>query len=535
MTLCFALGWIDVTVLVVALLGAVAVGLWASRKNRSADAFLYADRSMPWWAILGSIVATETSAVTVLSVTGVGFGTVGMKFVQFGIGLMIGRLVVAWVFMPMFFAGRLGSAYEVLERRFGIVARRFAAAMFLVARNLGDGLRLYLGALVLQVLFKELLKENVSDEWVLAICVLITGGVTIIYTCLGGIRSVVWNDCLQMLIYMAGGIATLFIIADLMPGGWGAITQQMDSAKLNPFDFGTELSDNQTYFGRALSENNLFWASVIGGAVLGMGTHGTDQMMVQRYLSTRTRRQASLALSVSGLVIVLQFALFLFIGVCLGVFYDGQAVKPDAADKVYQHFIIHHFPYNTGLAGLMLAAVLAATMSTLSSSFSASASSLLNDFVKPLLRTPMSEKRLLRLSQVMAVGFGLVQMVIGIWAQSWGGISVVYSVLGIAGFVFGVLLGMFALAMLVPRAGTAAVMAGALAALASVTFVKFGLPAIAFDSDTSLPFRLHQWAVNPDTGRIAVASHWYALIGSSTALLVGGLVSRVFPAGRERE
>ncbi len=480
------LGWIDVTVLVAVLLSALGIGLWASRRNKSADAFLYADRSMPWWAILGSIVATETSAVTVLSVTGVGYGDVGMKFLQFGFGLLLGRLVVAAVFMPLFFSGRLTSAYEVLEKRFGITVRRFAGAMFLVARNIGDGLRLYLGALVLQVLLGFSLIE----------CVLITGVITIVYTCLGGIRSVVWNDCIQLLIYVAGGIATLFFLANLIPGGWGAMFDGIPPGKLNPFDFGF-----------TLSENNQVWASVLGGAVLGMGTHGTDQMMVQRYLSTRTRQQASLALSVSGLVIVFQFALFLFIGVCLGIFYDGRADAPEKADQVYQHFIVNYFPTNSGLAGLMLAAVLAATMSTLSSSFSASASSLLNDFVRPLLRQPMNERRMLRVSQVMAVGFGCLQMLVGITAQWWGGPSVVFAVLGIAGFVFGVLLGVFALAMLVPRAGTAAVLIAAAVALAAVSFVKFGLP---------------RWD-------IVVASHWLALIGSGTALTVGGVVSLLMP------
>ncbi|MFN3168215.1 MAG: sodium:solute symporter family transporter [Phycisphaeraceae bacterium] len=470
--------------LLLALAVAVGVGLWASRKNKSADAFLYADRSLPWWAILGSIVATETSAVTVLSVTGVGYGDVGMRFLQFGLGLLLGRSLVAAFFMPMFFAGKLGSAYEVLGKRFGAPVRRLAGAMFLVARNLGDALRLYLGALVLQVLLGLGLVE----------CVLITGCVTIVYTCLGGIRSVVWNDCIQLLIYMAGGVATLFFIAHQIDGGWGGMIRHIEPGRLNPLDFGF-----------TLSENNQFWASVVGGAVLGMGTHGTDQMMVQRYLSTNTRKQASLALTLSGLVIVIQFALFLFIGVCLSVFYDGRADAPEKADQVYQHFIVHHFPPNSGLAGLMLAAVLAATMSTLSSSFSASASSLLNDFVRPMRRKPMSERGLLRVSQLMAVGFGGVQMVIGVWAQWWGGPSVVFAVLGIAGFVFGILLGVFALAMLVPRAGSAAAMAGALLGLAVLTGVKFGLPVLG----------------------VQVASHWLALIGSATVLVVGGSLSFV--------
>ena len=481
------LGWIDWTVLLAALASAVGIGLWASRRNRTTDAFLYADRSMPWWAILGSIVATETSAATVLSVTGIGYGPVGMKFVQIGLGLLLGRLVVAWLFMPLFFNGRLGSAYEVLEQRFGLAPRRSAGAMFLVARNLNDGLRLYLGALVMQQLI------GVDLLW----SVLIVGGVTTVYTCIGGIRSVVWNDCLQMLIYLVGGVATLFFLAHIMPGGWHAMTGPDVMNKLDPFDFGFELSNK-----------NQFWAAVLGGAVLGMGTHGTDQMFVQRYLSTKTWKQASLALSISGVVVVFQFALFLFIGICLGVFYAGRPDAPLEGDKVYQHFIIHYFPTNTGMAGLMLAAVLAATMSTLSSSFSASASSLLNDLVKPALRRPLGARRELHVSQLMAVGFGVLQVVIGYTAQWWGG-TVVNSALAISGFVFGVLLGMFALAMLKPHAHTAAVLIAAGFALAVVSFVQFGMPLLG----------------------TPVASYWLALIGVSSALLVGLPLAHFLPRG----
>jgi len=479
------LGWIDWTVLLAALASAIAVGLWTSRRNKTADAFLYAERSMPWWAILGSIVATETSAATVLSVAGYGYSETGMKFVQIGFGLLLGRLFVAWLFMPMFFAGRLSSAYEVLEQRCGVGPRRFAGAMFLVARNLGDGLRLFLGALVMQELIGVSLLHGV----------LIVGGVTIVYTCLGGIRSIVWNDCIQLLIYMVGGVATLIFLADLLPGGWHAMTGHAVTDKLNPFDFGFDLSNK-----------NQFWAAVLGGAVLGMGTHGTDQMFVQRYLSTKTWKQASLALSISGVVVVFQFALFLFIGICLGVFYADRADAPAKTDAIYQHFIVHHFPQNTGLAGLMLAAVLAATMSTLSSSFSASASSLLNDFVKPRLHRPLGTKRELHLSQVMAVGFGVLQIVIGFSAQWWGG-TVVNSALAISSFVFGVLLGMFALAVIVPHANTAAVLIAAAVSLIVVSFVQFGMPLLG----------------QP------VAAYWLAVIGSGTALLVGTPVAYALP------
>lgn len=480
------LGWIDLAVLFAALLGAVAIGVVASRKNRSADAFLYADRSMPWWAILGSIVATETSAVTVLSVTGVGYGPAGMKFLTYAIGLLIGRTVVAFVLMPLFFQGKLSSAYEVLEQRFGPAARRFAAAVFLVARNLGDGLRLFLGALVMHQLV----------GWSFATCVLVAGGVTILYTLIGGIRSVVWNDCVQLLIYMVGGLVTLWLLKGMVPGGFGALTTGDTASKLNPFDFAFSLDSGMQV-----------WVGIIGGAFLGMGSHGVDQMMVQRYLSTRTQHQASLALIISGIVVVGQFVLFLLVGVMLGLFYQEHGGAPAKSDEVYAHFIINYFPQNTGLAGLMLAAVLAATMSTLSSSFSASASSLLNDFVRPMLRVPMSARRMLRVSQAMAAGFGVVQIGIGLWASQWGG-SVVMNALTITGFSLGVLLGMFALALFVRRAGSAAALTGACVGLPTVAFIHFGLPRYT---------------------DLTINGLWLALIGSATVLAVGAVTALLVP------
>lgn len=485
-----SVGWIDWVVLALAGLSALAVGFWFRGSSGSADSFLFGGRCLPWWAILGSIVATETSAVTVLSVTGVGFGAVGFGFLQLALGLCCGKLVVAVFLMPLFFSGRMVSAYEILQNRFGMGTRRAAGLMFLVARNLGDGLRLCLGALV----FQQLL------GWPFALCVAVTGLLTVVYTCLGGMRSVVWNDCIQLLVYLTGAVATLWVLAAGWPGGWSGLAAAVSATgKLRVFDFG---------FDPAVAHQ--FWAGLIGGTFLAMGTHGVDQMMVQRYLSTRSRGEASLALALSGVVVAAQFALFLLIGIALGCYYAGRADGPVDADGVYLHFIVSGFPSNSGLAGLMLAAILAATMSTLSSSLNASASSLLNDFVLPGLAAPPSPVETLGLTRGMTAGFGLLQVGIGIWAGSWGD-SVIHSALTIAGFAFGILLGLFGLALLVRPAGSAAALGGAAVGLVALVLVQWVLP---------------QWGLK-------TAYPWLALTGSACTLAGGMVFAAIRPQPTE--
>ena len=341
-----AIGAVDVIVLVVAVGCSIALGLYLSGKNTSVEAYLLGDRSLPWWAILGSIVATETSTATVLSVPGEGFGPTGMRFLQMAMGYICGRWLVVQLLLPLYFRGTLSSAYQVLGLRFGEQAKRTASLIFLVARNLGDGLRLYLAASVLQILV----------GWPLPLSAIVVGAVTIVYTYFGGMRSVVWNDCIQFVIYMLGGIASVFVIVANIPGGWSALWEFCEvNNKLQVLDFDW----NAKYS---------FWGGLFGGAFLTIGTHGTDQMMVQRYLSARSQGDAGRALLASGFVVLAQFALFLFIGIELAAYYAqaNLASMPEKADQVFAHFIIHVFPKNTGLVGLMLAAIMAAAMSTLS-------------------------------------------------------------------------------------------------------------------------------------------------------------------------
>ncbi len=285
------LGPVDIVVLCSLLFAAIAVGFWSGRKNNDAESYLLGGRSLPWWAILGSIVATETSTVTVLSIPGAAYGEVGMRWLQIAMGYVLGRAIVVKVFLPLYFDGKLFTAYQVLEKRFGGATKIAASMLFLVTRTLGDALRLFLAGLVVHTLL----------DWPFAISVIVMGVITIIYTVFGGLRSVVWNDCIQFVIYMLGGIAAVGIIAEQIPGGWNELWAFAESSgKARIFEWRFLLDDPYN-----------IWAGMIGGAVLTIGTHGTDHMMVQRYLSARSQRDAGRAVFLSSLVVLFQFALFL--------------------------------------------------------------------------------------------------------------------------------------------------------------------------------------------------------------------------------
>ncbi len=491
------LGWLDIIVLVAYFASAVIVGLLASGNTKTVEAFLLGDRNLPWWAILGSIVATETSGVTVLSVPGHGVGPVGMKFLQIALGYIIGRAIIVYLLLPLYFRGQLLTAYEVLNEQFGGLTQRTASLLFLVARNLGDGLRLFLVAIVLQKL------AHID----LALSVVVMGIISTVYTFVGGMRSVVWNDCIQFAVYVLGGVVAVFVIANQISGGFGEVMQfAADNGKLQILDLRWSWTEPYT-----------FWASLIGGAVLTIGTHGTDHSMVQRYLSAKSQRAAGGALLASGFVVLAQFAMFLFIGIELACFFsqhplpEGTKLKPD---EVFAHFIVHHYPRNTGLIGLMLAAILA---SNLSSSLSASAAAVLNDFYLPWRKTPPESGQLVLLTRILTIVFGVVQIALGILAQrlSTTGSIVVDAALTIAGFVFGLLLGVFALGIFTRRAGQASALVGMAVGLVLLLFLQFGLPVLTATSTMPGGFR--------------VAFPWLAVIGAGTTFLVGTLISMFFP------
>jgi SSS family transporter len=491
----FPLHAVDAGIVAVYLLAMLTLGVWVGRGQKTTVDYFLGNRSLPWWAVLLSIVSTETSAVTFLSVPGMAFAAGGdMRFLQITFGYIAGRLLVVALLLPLYFRGQPFTAYEVLERRFGKASRRASSVLFIVTRNLADALRLYLAALVLQ--------QAMGLD--LAPCIVIVGAVTITYTYLGGVKSVVWNDCLQFTIYILGAIVILTKIVQSLPEGVAGLREFGDAAdKFRVFDFRLGLYK--------LSDTSMtFWAGLIGGLFLTGSTHGTDHLTVQRLLAARSQREAGVALALSGFVVCLQFSLFLLIGVGLAAFYAQfpaeTAFGAGAGDRVVAHFIIHNLP--TGLVGLTLAAVFAAAFS---SSLNPLAQSLVGDIVVPLAGRPLSREAQMRWGRLATVGFGLLQISIALAAYAMGvEQSVVNSVLSIAAFTSGPMLGLYLLGVLTPSVGQRPALGGFLVGLAVLSAIVI----------PTLPLG---WLYNENWP--VVFWPWYAAIGSAATFFSGWLLS----------
>jgi solute:Na+ symporter, SSS family len=471
---------LDLAVIAIYVAGCTALGTWLGSRSQGLKGYFLAESDVPVWAVMISIVATETSTATFLSVPGVAYRT-DFTYLQLAFGYILGRIVVATVLLPAYFRGKIFTAYQLLQDRFGGSTRTTASILFLVARSLGDGLRLFLAATVLQHL----------TGWSTGAAIVAVAVITVIYTFLGGMKAVIWTDVIQFSVYIVGAIIALLILVGKLPGGWSELIQSASAAgKFRLFDFSWDLTIPFT-----------FWAGLIGGMVLNTATHGADQMMVQRYLSARSQRQAAGALVASGFVILTQFALFLFIGVSLWVFYG---VFPPAdttlrSDEMFTYFIIHYLP--TGVLGLVIAAIFSAAMGTLAGSLNSSASTIVNDLYRPF-SGQSDERHLLRVGRVMTVVWGGVLTAVAFGARRLED-NVVNNALAIASFVSGILLGVFLLGILTRRVGQSAALVGVLAGLGAVSYAKF-------QTDLAWP--------------------WFALVGSSTVYAVGLAASYIVPA-----
>jgi len=457
---------IDAGIVVVYLLAVLAFGLWIGRGQRSSADYFLGARSLPWWALLLSIVATETSTVTFLSLPGISAARNGnLTFLQITLGYIVGRFLIIRFLLPLYFRGEAFTAYETLEHHFGKLSRRAASSLFLVTRNVSDALRLFLTALVLQIVLG-------LD---LTLSVIVLGAITIVYTLVGGAKSVIWNDCIQFAVYMIGAAAALAVIVNGIPGGWPELMRfAQESERLRVFDFDFSV----------FKPTMTFWAGLVGGGFLTAATHGTDQLMVQRYLSARSQRDAARALGFSGFIVFLQFAVFLFIGVALAAFYSlatgAGSLEQHGGDRLFATFIVQNMPL--GLAGLTLASVFAAAMSTLSSSLNSSATALINDVYLPMRKDELPPRGQLRAGRMATAFFGVLQVAIAVVVGAIGTTeSTVASVLKITGFASGPVLGIYLLARFAPRVGQPA-------ALTGFVFGVAGLSLLALGTDLYWPY-----------------------------------------------
>jgi solute:Na+ symporter, SSS family len=491
---------LDLVVLVAYLIGTTLLGVWLGRAQKDAKDYFVAGHAIPWWAILFSVVATETSALTFISIPALAYGG-DLGFLQIAVGYLVGRIVVGYTLLPRYYEGELVTAYTLLERRFGLGARRFASLVFMVTRTFGDSVRIFATAIPLGLI----IGPAVPAQYVMPAAILILGVFTVIYTYHGGMRAVVWTDVLQTGIYLLGGIAALYLIGRGVGGGWPAIFAQAgDAAKLKVFETGWNLSQPHT-----------LWAGLLGGAFLSMASHGADQIIVQRLLASTNLRDARRALIGSGLVVIFQFALFLVIGIGLWAFYQGQ--RFDNPDAIFPRFIIEVMP--PGLTGLVIAAILAAAMSTVSGALNSLSAATTHDIYLPLSKRAVDEQALLRIGRRFTLMWAVI-LIGGAMLYRQQGTPVVVIALAIASFTYGGLLGAFFLALLWRRARQRDAITGMTVSITIMAFIVFAGRLIG-----AYP------ALGPILGPFAgIAWPWYVLIGTTITFVIGVLSSFV-PAG----
>ncbi len=471
------LGYVDLAVIVVYLLGITAFGAHFRKSQHSLKDYFLGGRTVPWWAIALSIVSAETSILTIIGTPGIAYyGNLG--FLQVVFGYLLARVVISTLLLPHYFKGELFTAYQLIERRFGSRLKRVTAAAFLVIRSLAEGVRVFAIAILVGV---------VLGTGELASVVLITA-LTIFYTFEGGLTAVIWTEVIQMCIYIAGALLSFWMLLQLVPGGWSEVVALANEHgdKLSVFDF--TFSVTKTY---------TFWAGILGGMFLTTASHGTDQLMVQRLLAARDERQSRRALFASWVVIFFQFALFLVIGVMLFAYYQHfpPAQPFPRPDAIFPIFIAEHFP--PVLAGLVVAAILAAAMANLSAALNALASTSVVDFYRAHLAPGRSEAHYLRASRAATLLWGVILIGIAMAAAQWR-TSVFEMGLSIASVAFGSLLGTFMLGVLTRRANENGSIIGMVAGLAVMIYV---------------------WQWTP------IAWTWYVLIGTTVTFSVGYLAS----------
>jgi solute:Na+ symporter, SSS family len=484
---------VDLVLVAFYLVGITLFGL-RFRKSRESSlrSYFLADRNVPWWAIALSIVAAETSTLTIISIPGLAFsGDFG--FLQVVLGYLVGRVVICILFLPRYFRGELLTAYQLIGQRFGRRLHRATAALFLVMRAAAEGVRVFAVAIVVGVAI------GTGDLASIAILSVLT----LLYTFEGGMTAVIWTDVVQMFLYVGGSLAALATVCHRIPGGWSALIAGASAAhKLTVLHFSWSLAETYT-----------FQAGVLGGCFLTMASHGTDQLMVQRLLAARNLRDSRAALLASGGVIFFQFALFLLIGAGLFVYYKSVGAAPGlSSDRIFPAFIVQQMP--PGIAGLMVAAILAAAMSNLSAALNSLASTSVVDFYLP--RHPdISRTMRTRLSRLMTIVWAAVLFALAMFSR--GGGHVVEIGLSIASVLWGAMLGVFLLGTLSRRANERGTIAGMVAGVAINLFLWLQPHAL------SLSVGAHT-VVLPK-----IAWTWWVLIGSLVTCAVGYAVSLLFP------
>ncbi len=511
---------IDYIVLLAYLVGITIFGVLFRKSQKTVKDYFVGAKNINWVVISLSIVATETSTLTLIGVPAIAYANYALPeqggnytYLQVVIGYVIARFVISFLFIPAYFRGEMLTAYKLLENRFGTGTKNFAASMFLIMRALAEGVRIFAASIVLSTVLAASLPNFPNlTYWSIAI----VGVLTLIYTFEGGIAAVIWTDLIQLIIYVGGSLVAAYMLLKLVPGGWNEIYAQGAAAgKFQVFSF--EWSYRLPF---------TFWAGLLGGTFMTMASHGTDQLLVQRLLTCKNQQDSQKALILSGFVVLLQFALFLTIGVMLYAYYSHVPVDPSMSaaqclkevpatcDRIFPQFIVAQLPH--GISGLVIAAIFAAAMSNLSGSLNSLASTTVLDFYKPLINPNASDESLLRLSRWLTAIWGLILILLAFLAAQ-GIQSVLIAGLTIASLVYGPMLGAFLLGLLTKRANQTGVITGMLASLVVMLTLK-SADLLGYN----LPFHDLAWT-------------WFGLVGTAICFAVGLTVSMLSAGGAVAE
>ncbi|WP_441001046.1 sodium:solute symporter [Fodinibius sp. SL11] len=467
---------IDYVVIFIYLIGVAGLGIYAAGRQASTADYFMGGEGLPWWAVMFSVVATETSTLTFISIPAVAYGG-NLTFLQITLGYIVGRILVSKLLLPAYFKGKQTTAYQFLEQRFGPSMRNVTSTTFMITRLLADGVRLFATAIPLAIILRlggAFTAWGDFEVYLLAIAAISL--ITLIYTLVGGIKAVVWMDVIQMGVYIGGAALAIGIILYDLPNGLsGAMTVASDSGKLQIIDWGFGQP-----FADFIAQPYTFFTALIGGAIFSIASHGTDQLIVQRLLTTRNVDNSQRALVWSGVVVALQFGLFLFIGLLLYAFYDAQSAQAlglATTDEIFAKFIVEELP--VGLSGLIIASLFAAAMSSLSSSLNSLASSTTLDLYKPYFGKKNTQAEDLKISRIITIIWAVILTGSAFFfaylqLQEGERPAVVELGLGIASYTYGGLLGAFLLGRLFPKPDKNDAMIAFFVGLVSLLFMVEG-------------------------------------------------------------
>jgi len=522
---------IDAAVILAYFVIIVGIGLYAGRKNDTLQEFSLGGHKIPWWAVLASIIAAETSAATFLGTPAEGFKTLGFSYAQLAIGTILARIIIAYLFIAPYFQFKVQSIYEYLTLRFGPRTKNMASGIFLLGRVLGIGVRLYLGGVILVVIWRYLFPGAEITLWTYFWGIVFVTAITTLYTAIGGIKAVIWTDLIQACLMCGAVVFAIFAILGKIPGGFATVDSMLDDRKVAMFQTGWEATKPFGEALKAMLENPYtILAALLGSTFLTMATHGTDQDMVQRMLTAENIKKSRFSLILSGFADIPIVLAFLAVGILLWVHYQcsPDPSLPAAHNEIFAHYIVHEMP--VGIRGLIVAGVFATMMGSTSAALNALATSFIRDFYQPYFNKTSTDSESIRAARTATAVFGGLMILVATasaYAVLETNITIIPLALGVLGYGYGSLLGIFLLGVLTKSRGNDVtnVIAMLFGIAAVLILGKVKIPAI--DPTALLRFELvpAEWnfgILMPEWWP-AIAWPYYVFIGSTVTLTLGVL------------